>query len=162
MKKLTVAALAVTTLLLAVPLRMKQANFLCVQVLQRTSNRRCWWYVRKSGWIQRDNNTQLGLTFTYMATDNIGVDYWQRRRSAIKSAPGRPAILNRSPSAANTDGAVVFWWCQHKFRPYVGAGINYTTFFDNGLTIMAKRRGFPISVWKIPGECRAGGGWLSD
>lgn len=34
MKKLTVAALAVTTLLSGRPLRMKQANFLCVQVLQ--------------------------------------------------------------------------------------------------------------------------------
>ncbi len=34
MKKLTVAALAVTTLSLAVPMRMKQANFLCVQGLQ--------------------------------------------------------------------------------------------------------------------------------
>ncbi len=35
MKKLTVAALAVTTLLSgSVPLRMKQANFLCVLVLQ--------------------------------------------------------------------------------------------------------------------------------
>ena len=33
MKKLTVAALAVTTLLSG-SLRMKQANFLCVQVLQ--------------------------------------------------------------------------------------------------------------------------------
>ena len=34
MKKLTVATLAVATLSLAVPLRMKPANFLCVQVLQ--------------------------------------------------------------------------------------------------------------------------------
>ena len=34
MKKLTVAALAVATLLSGSALRMKPANFLCVQVLQ--------------------------------------------------------------------------------------------------------------------------------
>lgn len=34
MKKLTVAALAVTTLLSGSAMRMKQANFLCVQGLQ--------------------------------------------------------------------------------------------------------------------------------
>lgn len=40
------------------------------------------------------NNTQLGLTFTYMATDNIGVELLAATPfSAIKSAPGRPAIL---------------------------------------------------------------------
>lgn len=39
------------------------------------------------------NNTQLGLTFTYMATDNIGVELLAATPFAIKSAPGRPAIL---------------------------------------------------------------------
>ncbi len=109
MKKLTVAALAVTTLLSAVPLRMKQANFLCVLVLQPSSNRRCWWYVRKFGWIQRDQNTQLGLTFTYMATDNIGVEFWRHRRFVIKLAQPQPGILRRPSFTANTDGTMVFW-----------------------------------------------------
>ncbi len=137
---------------------MKQANFLACRFCNRTSNRRCWWYVRKSGGFSVTNNTQLGLTFTYMATITLVWNCWQRRRSAIKSAPGDRRYCNRSSSAANTDGAVVFGDASSKFRPYVGAGINYTTSLIMDLTIMAKRRGFPISVERFLGSCRAGGG----
>ncbi len=43
------------------------------------------------GGFNVSNNTQLGLTFTYMATDNIGIDCWRQRRSATRSVPGRRA-----------------------------------------------------------------------
>ncbi|MFP1463193.1 hypothetical protein ACLB1E_24510 [Escherichia coli] len=39
------------------------------------------------------NNTQLGLTFTRWRPTTLVWNYWQRRRSAIKSAPGRLVIL---------------------------------------------------------------------
>ena len=44
-----------------------------------------------------------------------------------------------------------------KFRPYVGAGINYTTFFDNGFNVMAKEAELRSQSRKILGSCRAGG-----
>lgn len=45
-----------------------------------------------------------------------------------------------------------------KFRPYVGAGINYTTFFDNGFNDHGKEAGLSDLSLKDSGSCRAGGG----
>ena len=91
MKKLTVAALAVTTLLSGSAFAHEAGEFFMragSATVRPTEG--AGGTLGSLGGFSVTNNTQLGLTFTYMATDNIGVEL---RRSAIKSAPGRPAIL---------------------------------------------------------------------
>lgn len=93
------------------------------------------------------NNTQLGLTFTYMATDNIGVELLAAtpfRHKIGTRATGDIATVHHLPPTLMAQW--YFGDASSKFRPYVGAGINYTTFFDNGFNDHGKEAGFPISV----------------
>ncbi len=105
MKKLTVAALAVATLLSGSAFAHEAGEFFMragSATVRPTEG--AGGTLGSLGGFSVTNNTQLGLTFTYMATDNIGVELLAatpfrhkighpQRRSAIKSAPGRPAIL---------------------------------------------------------------------
>lgn len=78
-----------------------------------------------------DNNTQLGLTFTYMATDNIGIELLAASpfRSKVGTGPtGTIATVNLLPPTLMAQW--YFFDASSKVRPYVGAGINYTTFFN--------------------------------
>jgi outer membrane protein len=89
------------------------------------------------------NNTQLGLTFTYMATDNIGVELLAATpfRHKVGTGPtGNIATVHHCP---NPDGAVVLWRCAKQGAPVRGAGINYTTFFNEDFNDTG-RPGFPI------------------
>ncbi len=96
------------------------------------------------------NNTQLGLTFTYMATDNIGVEL-------LAATPFRHKVGHRAnrdyrhcPSAAaHPDGAVVLWRCAKQGAPVRGgAGINYTTFFNEDFNDTGKAAG--LSGSEVP------------
>ena len=84
--------MAVTTLSLAVPLRMKQANFLLGSATVRPTEG-AGGTLGSLGGFSVTNNTQLGLTFTYMATDNVGVELLAATPFRHKSVPERPAIL---------------------------------------------------------------------
>lgn len=70
------------------------------------------------GGFNVSNNTQLGLTFTYMATDNIGVELFSRH--AIPS-PRRfrtdRGHCHGAPFATNADGAVVLRRFQQQGAP---------------------------------------------
>lgn len=88
------------------------------------------------------NNTQLGLTFTYMATDNIGVELLAAtpfRHKIGTRATGDIATVHHLPPTLMAQW--YFGDASSKFRPYVGAGINYTTFFDNGFNDHGKETG---------------------
>lgn len=88
------------------------------------------------------NNTQLGLTFTYMATDNIGVELLAAtpfRHKIGTRATGDIATVHHLPPTLMAQW--YFGDASSKFRPYVGAGINYTTFFDNGFNDHGKEAG---------------------
>ncbi|AKE10220.1 outer membrane protein OmpW [Serratia liquefaciens] len=86
------------------------------------------------GSFSANNNTQLGLTFGYMVTDNIGVEL-------LAATPFRHKV-GLNGQAVNGDIATVhdlppslmaqyyFGDKQDKLRPYLGVGVNYTTFFD--------------------------------
>ncbi|MBI3311754.1 MAG: outer membrane protein OmpW [Serratia liquefaciens] len=86
------------------------------------------------GSFSANNNTQLGLTFGYMVTDNIGVEL-------LAATPFRHKV-GLNGKAVNGDIATVhdlppslmaqyyFGDKQDKLRPYLGLGVNYTTFFD--------------------------------
>lgn len=94
------------------------------------------------GGFQVDNNTQLGLTFTYMATDNIGVELLAATpfRHKVGTGPtGTLATVHHLPPTLMAQW--YFGDASSKVRPYIGAGINYTTFFDNGFNDTGKGAG---------------------
>ncbi len=111
MKKLTVAALAVTTLLSGSAFAHEAGEFFMragSATVRPTEG--AGGTLGSLGGFSVTNNTQLGLTFTYMATDNIGVELLAATPFRHKNRhPGDRRYCNRSSSAANTDGAVVFW-----------------------------------------------------
>ena len=84
------------------------------------------------------NNTQLGLTGTYMITDNIGVELlgatpFSHKINAKVPALGagenlgRVAIVKQLPPSLYAQ--YYLFDADSKVRPYVGAGVNYTRFY---------------------------------
>ncbi|NIF21925.1 MULTISPECIES: outer membrane protein OmpW [Pantoea] len=83
------------------------------------------------GGFKVDNNTQLGLTFTYMATDHIGVELLAAtpfRHKVGLHATGTLATVRQLPPTLMAQ--YYFLDPKNPFQPYIGAGINYTNFFD--------------------------------
>lgn len=97
-----------------------------------------------------DSDTQLGLNFQYMLTDNIGVELLAATPFSHKVSLGG----GNSTGLAGMDlGKIkhlpptlsIVWYpldSNYKFQPYVGAGINYTFFFDEKLSSAAKTNNF--------------------
>jgi outer membrane protein len=102
-----------------------------------------------------DSDTQLGLNFAYMITNNIGIELLaatpfshQVGIKGVDSALGAPAgtfdgsfgdIKHLPPTLS----AVYYPMdSQSAFQPYVGLGINYTIFFDEDLSSRQKDNGF--------------------
>ncbi len=97
-----------------------------------------------------NNDTQLGLNFAYMVTDHWGVellaatpfshDVKIKGTGAPTVADGKLASFKHLPPTLSA----VYYPLDSKsaFQPYVGAGINYTTFFDESVSSDAKARGF--------------------
>lgn len=89
-----------------------------------------------------DNNTQLGLTMTYMATDNVGVELLAATpfRHKVGTGPtGNIATVNHLPPTLMAQW--YFGDAASKVRPYIGAGINYTMFFDEKFNDTGKSAG---------------------
>lgn len=88
------------------------------------------------------NNTQLGLTMTYMATENIGIELLAASpfRHKVGTGPtGTIATIQHLPPSL-----VAQWYfgdAGSKFRPYIGAGINYTMFFNEKFNDTGKEAG---------------------
>ncbi|NVN79752.1 MULTISPECIES: outer membrane protein OmpW [unclassified Vibrio] len=89
-----------------------------------------------------DSDTQLGLTFGYMFTDNISFE-------VLAASPFSHNIsVNGLGKVADTKHLPPTFMVQYyfgeansDFRPYVGAGINYTVFFDESLNGTGKAAG---------------------
>lgn len=112
------------------------------------------------GSFNANNNTQLGLTFGYMVTDNIGVEL-------LAATPFRHKVSLAGP-AVNGDIATVrqlpptlmaqyyFGEKQDKLRPYLGIGVNYTTFFDEKFNDNGKNAGLSNldlkDSWGVAGQ----------
>lgn len=89
--------------------------------------------------VDVDNNTQLGLTLSYMFTDQIGL-------GVLAATPFSHDIegsgtLAGAGKLAETKHLPPTFTLQYfpmpsgsKFQPYVGAGVNYTVFFDEETT----------------------------
>ncbi|GGB40585.1 outer membrane protein W [Oceanisphaera marina] len=89
------------------------------------------------GHLDVQNDTQLGLTFSYMLTDNWGVELLAATpfSHGVNLDGNEVAKVKHLPPSLMAQ--YYFGNAQSKVRPYVGAGINYTFFFDeegrNGL-----------------------------
>ncbi len=77
------------------------------------------------------NNTQIGLTFGYMLTDNLSLEILAatpfKHKVSLKGL-GDIAEVKQLPPTLMVQ--YYFGDRNSKIRPYVGAGLNYTTFFS--------------------------------
>ena len=96
------------------------------------------------GKVTLDNDTQLGLNLAYMVTDHWGVELLAatpfthtvhvKGADAVNGKLGSRKVLPPTLSAVYypmDSGSV--------FQPYVGAGINYTLFYDEKISSNAKQ-----------------------
>ena len=82
-----------------------------------------------------NNNTQLGLNFGYMLTDNIGVELLAATPfSHDVKLPTLGKIADTKHLPPTLVAQYYFGNAESKLRPYVGVGVNYTNFFDNEFT----------------------------
>lgn len=103
-----------------------------------------------------NNNTQLGLTFTWMATENVGVELLAATpfRHQVGTGPtGTIATVHLLPPTLMAQW--YFGDAKSKVRPYVGAGINYTTFFNESFNDTGKDAG--LSDLKVKDSWGAAG-----
>jgi len=94
------------------------------------------------GGFNVSNNTQAGMTFTWMATDNVGVELLAATpfRHKVGTGPtGDIATVHHLPPTLMAQW--YFGDAGSKVRPYVGAGVNYTTFFDEKFNDTGKAAG---------------------
>ncbi|WND42264.1 OmpW family outer membrane protein [Pasteurella multocida] len=86
-----------------------------------------------------NSNAQLGLTATYMATDNLGVELLAATPFSHEITLGNTLVGKTKHLPPSLYAQYYFLDKDSKARPYVGAGVNYTTFFSekavlNGVT----------------------------
>lgn len=100
-----------------------------------------------------DSDTQLGLNFAYMLTDKVGIELLAatpfshevgvKGVSAFTNIPGLDGKLADIKHLPPTLSVVYYPLSgASAFQPYVGAGINYTTFFQEDLSSARKAQGF--------------------
>lgn len=93
--------------------------------------------------VNVDSSTQLGINVAYFITPNLNIEL-------LAATPFSHDIgLNTVGALADTKqlppsltANYYFAAANAKFQPYVGAGINYTIFFDEGFTQANKDAGF--------------------
>ncbi len=87
--------------------------------------------VLDTGELAIDSNAQLGLTLTYMYTDNFGIELLAATpftHEVSTAGLGKVAEVTHLPPSLLAQ--YYFGQANDALRPYVGAGINYTVFFD--------------------------------
>lgn len=94
-----------------------------------------------------DSDTQLGLNFAYMLTNNIGIELLAAtpfsHNVGVKGLGGLDGKLGELKHLPPTLSMVYYPLdSSSAFQPYVGAGINYTWFFDTKLSGGAEDKGF--------------------
>ncbi|KFC09623.1 outer membrane protein W [Trabulsiella guamensis ATCC 49490] len=143
MKKLAVAALVLSTLSAGGAWAHEEGEFFIragsatVRPTEGSDN-----VLGALGGFNVNNNTQLGLTFTYMATENIGIELLAATpfRHKVGTGPtGTIATVHHLPPTLMAQW--YFGDASSKWRPYVGAGINYTMFFDEKFNDTGKGAG---------------------
>lgn len=77
-----------------------------------------------------NSNVQLGLTGTYMITDNIGVELLAATPFSHEIKLGNTLVGKTKHLPPSLYAQYYFLGKDSPARPYVGAGVNYTTFFS--------------------------------
>ncbi|MNH20019.1 Outer membrane protein W precursor [compost metagenome] len=97
---------------------------------------------------------QLGLTLSYMLTDNWGVELLAATPfSHSVSTPGLGEVAKVKHLPPTLMAQYYFGDANSKVRPYVGAGINYTVFFDEeGRGALAGTDVNVDSSWGLAGQ----------
>ena len=98
-----------------------------------------------------DSDTQLGLNFAYMVTDKVGIELLAATpfshdvgvaglQGDLAGLNGKLGSIKHLPPTLS----LVYYPLNSAsaFKPYVGAGINYTWFFDEELSSAAKGKNF--------------------
>lgn len=94
-----------------------------------------------------DSDTQLGLNFVYMLSNQLGVELLAATPfshevgvKGLGALDGKLADIKHLPPTLS----LVYYPLQQQtaFQPYVGAGVNYTTFFNESLSSERKAQGF--------------------
>lgn len=87
--------------------------------------------------LEVDNNTQIGLTGIYMLDSNLGIELLAAtpfdhtaKATGTLAAVGNVADVKHLPP---TLSAIYYFDSKSTFKPYIGAGINYTVFFSEDL-----------------------------
>ena len=86
--------------------------------------------------VDVDSNTQLGLTVTYMLQENWGVELLAAtpfsHRVTAKGGALNGVRVGDAEHLPPTLSAV-YYFSNGAFRPYLGLGVNYTTFFSESV-----------------------------
>lgn len=77
-----------------------------------------------------EENMQLGLTLSYLITDNWGVELLAATPFSHSVKIGSAEVAKVKHLPPTLMGQYYFGQANSKVRPYVGLGINYTKFFD--------------------------------
>ena len=94
-----------------------------------------------------DSDTQLGLNFAYMLTNNVAIELLAAtpfsHSVGVKGLGALDGHLGDIKHLPPTLSALYYpMQSASAFQPYVGVGINYTWFFDTKLTGSAEDKGF--------------------
>ncbi|WP_028772314.1 outer membrane protein OmpW [Shewanella waksmanii] len=86
------------------------------------------------------DDTQVGLNFAYMVTDNFGIELLAATPFShdvslnLGDGNGHTKIAETKHLPPTLVAQYYFGSSDSKLRPYVGAGVNFTNFFDNEFT----------------------------
>ena len=86
--------------------------------------------------VDVDDDTQLGLTFAYMVTDSIGVELVGATpftHDIILDTGGDGVVIGETSHLPPTLLAQFYAPQLGPMRAYLGAGVNYTLFFDDSI-----------------------------
>ena len=107
-----------------------------------------------TGELEIDSNMQLGLTLSYLITDNWGVELLAATPfSHSVSTAGLAEVAKVKHLPPTLMAQYYFGDAKSKVRPYIGAGVNYTTFFDEeGRGALAGTDVSVDSSWGMAGQ----------
>jgi outer membrane protein len=95
--------------------------------------------------VSADGDTQLGVNFVYFYDKNWAIELLASTPFShdIKlHADGANTTLGKISHLPPTLSALYYFDTNSAFKPYVGAGINYTIFFDEKFSSTYKEAGF--------------------
>jgi outer membrane protein len=113
--------------------------------------------------IEAQDAWSLGITFTYMATDNLGIGVlaaWPFDHDIEVVGGSQVADTKHLPPTVTLQ---YYFDTGSKLHPYIGAGVNYTNFFDEDISLPNTSLKLDDS-WGLAGEVgmdyELNDGWL--